>query len=109
MKKNVPTKERVDSVNNLCVKTYMEILGYRCLISACGYAIFPSPFTIIGRLYVSYRTNRFRLSHGTQSGGVLDLACALFGQSPANILNNIAQYRLDMLMDKCGSRTGPIW
>jgi len=109
MKKKMTTREQAASINNLCVKTYMEILGYGCIVSSRGYAIFPSPFSEIGRLYVDYDKNRFRLSHGQLTGGVLDLACALFGETKSNILKNIVPYRIDMLMSKCGSRSGAIW
>ena len=109
MKKKIPMKQHIVMVNNLCVKTYMEILGYRCIVSSRGYAIFPSPFSETGRLYVDFEKNRFRLSHGKRTGGALDLACALFGETRSRILKNIALYRIDMLMSKCESREGAIW
>jgi len=109
MKKKITIKEQAASINNLCVKTYMEILGYGCIVSSRGYAIFPSPFSEIGRLYVDHGKNRFWLSHGNLTGGALDLACALFGETRKNILKKIVPYRIDMLMSKCGSRAGAIW
>ncbi|WP_431216159.1 hypothetical protein ACQ86N_16875 [Puia sp. P3] len=80
-----------------------------CIVSSRGYAIFPSPFSDRGRLYVDHDTNQFRLSHSKVSGGVLDLACALFDQTRRNILRNIVPYRIDSLMSKCGCRSGAIW
>ena len=103
-------KEQGEWVNNLCVKTYLEILGHYCIaIAPRGLAIFASPFDEVGRLYVDKRINRFRLSHGKLAGGTLDLACALFQELPDNIIKNITLFRIDLLMDKCGSRTGAIW
>lgn len=108
--KKVTVKEQVEKVNNLCVKTYLEILGYRGItISGRNLAIFPSPFDEVGRLYIDGPTNRFRLSNGKLTGGVLELACALFGQTRSDILKNIVPYRIDQLMSRCGSRLGAIW
>jgi len=109
MKKKMTTKEQAASINDLCVKTYMEILGYGCIVSSRGYAIFPSPFSEFGRLYVDHGKNQFWLSHGKLTGGTLDPACALFEQTQKNILKNIAPYRIDILMSRCGSRSGAIW
>jgi len=61
------------------------------------------------RLYVDKHINRFRLSHGKLTGGTLDLACALFKETPNHIVRNIALYRIDLLWTKCGSRSGAIW
>jgi len=103
-------KEQCELVNNLCVKTYMEVLGYYGVtISGKALAIFPSPFDEVGRLYVDKHINRFRLSHGKLTGGTLDLACALFKETPNHIVRNIALYRIDLLWTKCGSRSGAIW
>jgi len=110
MKKKPTMKEQAAMVNNLCVKTYMDILGYPGgIIERQGIALFNSPFDDAGRLYVDKQTNRFRLSHGRVKGGVLDLACAIFKESRSTILRNIALYRIDLLMSKCGSRSGAIW
>jgi hypothetical protein len=109
MKTKMKIKEQVEKLNNLCVKTYLEILGYSGVtISGRGLTIFASPFDEVGRLYVDLDSNRFRLSHGKFTGGVLDLACALFGETGNNIIRNIALYRIDLLMTKCGSRSGAI-
>ena len=102
-------KTRQERINNLCVKTYLEILGYGSIVSHRGYAIFPLPFHEEGTLYVDYRSNKARLNTGHQLGGVLDLASALFKVPKAVILNNIVQYRIDLLMDRCGDRQGAIW
>jgi len=102
-------KARQERINNLCVKTYLEILGYGTIVSHRGYAIFPSPFREEGTLYVDYGTNKARLSTGKQLGGVLDLASTLFKVPKTTILNNIMQYRIDQLMDRCKDRQGAIW
>ena len=102
-------KARQEDINNLCVKTYLEILGYGAIVSHRGYAIFPSPFHEEGTLYVDYRTNKARLNTGKQLGGVLDLASTLFKVPKTTILNNILQYRIDLLMDRCGDLQGAIW
>ncbi len=100
---------RQECINNLCVKTYLEILGYGAIVSHRGYAIFPSPFHEEGTLYVDYHTNKARLNTGRQIGGVLDLASTLFKVPKTTILNNIVQYRIDLLMDRCGDSQGAIW
>jgi len=88
----------------------MEVLGYYGVsISGKALAIFPSPFDEVGRLYVDKHINRFRLSHGKLTGGTLDLACALFKETPNHIVRNIAIYRIDLLLTRCGSRSGAIW
>lgn len=110
MKKKPMIKEQAEMVNSLCVKTYMDILGYPGgIIERRGIAIFNSPFDEAGRLYVDKQTNKFRLSHGRLNGGALDLACAIFKESRSSILRNIALYRIDWLMSICGSRSGAIW
>jgi hypothetical protein len=110
MGRKITMKEQADFVNNLCVKTYMDILGYPGgIIERQAIALFNSPFDEAGRLYVDKQTNRFRLSHGRLKGGVLDLACAIFKETRSKILRNIALYRIDLLMSKCGSRSGAIW
>ena len=110
MKKKPTMKQQAEMVNNLCVKTYMEILGY-CggIVEEEGLAIFNSPFKETGALYVNRQTNTFRLDHGKRKGGVLDLACALFKETRSTILRNIVLYRIDLLMSQCGSRSGAIW
>lgn len=100
---------RQERINNMCVKTYLEILGYGSIISSRGYAIFPSPFCEEGTLYVDYRTNKARLHTGRKIGGVLDLASDLFKVSKPTILNDIMQYRIDLLIDRCKDRQGAIW
>ena len=46
-------------VNSLCVKTYMDILGYPGgIIERQGIAVFNSPFDEAGRLYVDKQTNK---------------------------------------------------
>jgi hypothetical protein len=109
MKKKPTMKQQAEMVNNLCVRTYMEILGY-CggIVEEEGLAIFKSPFKETGALYVDRQTNTFRLDHGKRKGGVLDLACALFKETRSTILRNIVLYRIDLLMSKCGSRSGAI-
>jgi len=103
-------KEQAAMVNNPCVKTYMDILGYPGgIIERQGIAIFNSPFDEAGRLYVDKQTNKFRLSHGRLKGGDLDLACAIFKESRSNILRNIALYRIDWLISICSSRSDAIW
>ena len=106
MKKKLSAKENADRINNMCVKTYLEILGYRGITSARGYAVFASPLGDHGSLYVDFDTKKFRLSHGRRKGGVLDLAAALFKVSKAEILRNAAFYGIDRLIDKCGDRRG---
>jgi hypothetical protein len=110
MKKKPTMKEQAAKVNNLCVKTYMEILGY-CggIVESEGLAIFNSPLCETGALYIDRQTNTFRLDHGKRQGGVLDLACAIFKETRSKILRNIALYRIDLLMSKCGERSGAIW
>lgn len=109
MSQQILRKARQERINNLCVKTYLEILGYGSIVSHRGYAIFPSPFHEEGTLYVDFRTNKVRLSTGRQIGGVLDLASALFKVPKATILNNIMQYRIDLLINRCGDRQGALW
>jgi len=110
MKKKPTMKEQAAMVNQLCVKTYMEILGY-CggIVEGEGLAIFNSPLSETGALYIDRQTNTFRLDHGKRKGGVLDLACAIFKESRSTILRNIALYRIDLLMSKCGLRSGALW
>ncbi|HEV2481751.1 MAG TPA: hypothetical protein VGS79_18915 [Puia sp.] len=103
------SKASQERINNMCVKTYLEIIGYGAIVSHRGYAIFPSPFHEEGTLYVDYRTNKARLNTGRQIGGVLDLASTLFKVPKSTILCNIMQYRIDLLMNRCGDRQGAIW
>ena len=109
MKKKASIEQQADAINNLCVKTYMELLGYGCLESARGYVIFPSPFSPFARLYVDHETNRFWLSDGKLTGGVLDLACALFLKKKTDILKNISLYRIEQLMYVCDNQPGSFW
>lgn len=95
MRKNASIEQQTDAINNLCVKTYMELLGYGCVESA--------------RLYVDHDTNRFRLSDKKLTGGVLDLASALFLKENTEILKNICLYRIDQLLIVCGNRAGSFW
>jgi len=110
MRKKPTIKQRAAMVNNLCVKTYMDILGY-CggIVEGEELAIFNSPLSETGALYIDRQTNTFRLDHGKRKGGVLDLACAIFKESRSTILRNIVLYRIDLLMSKCGSRSGALW
>jgi len=59
MKKKPTIKEQAAMVNSLCVKTYMDILGYPGgIIERQGIAVFNSPFDEAGRLYVDKQTNK---------------------------------------------------
>ena len=109
MSQQITKKADQERINNLCVKTYLEILGYKAIVSHRGYAIFPSPFSEEGTLYVDFRTNKARLSTGRHIGGVLDLATALFKVRKAAILNDIVPYRIDQLMSRCGDHSGALW
>lgn len=104
MTQKIDRKIQVDAVNNLCVKTYLKILGYGCLISARGYVLFPAVFPEKGMLYVDSGMNKFRIGQGKHLGGVLDLAVMLFGVNRTTVLKNIALYRIDQLMSKCANR-----
>ena len=109
MEKKKTIKERIEAVNNLCVKSYMEILGYQAIYSYPEVVVFPSPFREDEKLYVSHCLNKYFLDRGGKQGGALDLASRLFKVSRAAILNNIMPYRIDLLMDRCGDRPGPAW
>ncbi|MDO6431553.1 hypothetical protein Q4E93_13190 [Flavitalea sp. BT771] len=104
MTQKIDRKKQVDAVNNLSVKSYLEILGYDSLISARGYALFPAVFPKKGIVYVDNGINKFRIGQGKHIGGVLDLATMLFGVSRTAVLKNIALYRIDQLMSKCENR-----
>jgi hypothetical protein len=109
MKPKRPTKERIEEVNDLCVKTYMEILGYKAILTHPSYVVFPSPFPKTEKLYVSHSTNKYFLDHGGKDGGVLDLASRLFKISKTTILMDLMPYKIDLLLDRCGDRPGPAW
>ncbi|HEY4064139.1 MAG TPA: hypothetical protein VGM30_19670 [Puia sp.] len=107
MKKELSLEEQTELINSLCVKTYLEILGYYH-VNCRAYVVFASPISA-GRLYVDFHTNRFRLSHGSLTGGVLDLACAIFRKEKTVILKNLSLYRIDLLLYACGDRRGACW
>ena len=78
MAKKKTIKERINAVNNLCVKSYMEILGYQAIYNYPEVVVFPSPFREDEKLYVSHNLNKYFLDHGGGRGGVLDLASRLY-------------------------------
>ena len=83
MRNIILLKEQCQLVNNLCVKTYMEVLGYYGVtISGKALAIFPSPFDEVGRLYVDKHINRFRLSHGKLTGGYAGFGLRVVQRDP---------------------------
>jgi len=109
MEKTLSIKEQEDRVKDLCVKTYLEILGYGCLVSARGYAVFPMLFSAGGSLYVDYITNQWRFGTGQPCGGVLEFASLRFGVTKSEILRNIDQYHIDVLLIVRGDRRGSVW
>jgi hypothetical protein len=110
MKNKMSTKALEKKVNDLCVKTYLHVLGHGCFVAReTGKAFFKCPFSEAGPLIVDYATNRFRSGDGNLSGGVLDLASALFNQPKDVILSHIALYRIDLLMMICGNSRGSSW
>jgi len=108
VKRLIARQEQAERINNLCVKSYLEILGYSCVVSARGYSIFPAVFPQEGSLYVDYDINKFRIANGPHIGGVLDLAVKLFRVSKNTILKDIVAYRIDQLIAKSGNRMGSI-
>jgi len=99
MKKNPSLKELDDLVKGLCVKSYLEVLGYGCYISNRGFAGFPALCTAAGMLYVDFRTNQYRFGvGGIPRGGVLEIAALCFEVSTLQVLLNFASYRIDILM-----------
>lgn len=109
MEKKMPMKERIEAVNNLCIKSNMEILGYQAIYSFPEVVVFPSPFREDEKLYVSHNLNKHFLDSGGKLEGAFDLASRLFKVSRSAILNSIMPYRIDLLMDRCGDRPGPAW
>jgi len=109
MKPKRPTKERIEEVNNFCVKTYMEILGYKATLEHPSYVVFESPFPKTEKMYISHSTGKYFLDHGGKEYGVLDLASRLFKVSKSAIMMDIMPYKIDVLLDRCHDKPGPAW
>lgn len=111
MKKNPSLKELEDRIDDLCVKTYLEILGYGCYVSnRYGFAGFPALFTVDGMLYVDRRTNQYCFGPGGKPrGGVLEIAALRFGVSKWQVLLNPSRYRIDILLIVRGHIRGAVW
>jgi|GEM_PF-2007787 len=101
-------KQRIARINKLCVKSYLEVLGYDCIVSKAGCAIFPDPLEEGKQLCVDRETN-IAWYNDQKVGGVMEIARLLFEVSEKEILNDVMQYSIDKLMDKCGDRQGAIW
>jgi hypothetical protein len=111
MNEQTSTEWLEHQVKDLCVKTYLEILGYGCLVSSRGYAVFPILSNLEGlNLYVSPKTNQWRFGvNGTARGGVLELASLKFEVSREEILRNPTLYRIDVLLMVRGGTSGAVW
>lgn len=111
MTKTLSFAEREDQVKDLCIKTYLEILGYGCLQSARGYAVFPALTNSEGlKIYVNPTTNHWRFGvNGLPKGGVLEFASLGFQVSKEEILQNPAHYRIDILLAVRGHIRGAVW
>lgn len=100
-----------EQVKDLCVKTYLEILGYGCYISSRGgYAGFPALYTAEGILYVDRNLNKYRFGpKGIPRGGVLEFASQNFQVSKDEILRNPSRYRIDILLIVRGHIRSAVW
>src|SRR6185312_14545056 len=78
-------KQRIARVNRLCVKSYLEILDYRCRVSDTGYAIFLDTPTEGCNLYVDRKTNQVSDDDRKLIGGVVDVACLIFEEDAKEI------------------------
>lgn len=99
MKKNPSLKELHDQVKDLCVTSYLKVLGFGCYVGRGGFAGFPALCTSAGMLYVDFKTNQYRFGvGGIPRGGVLEIAALVFEVSKLQVLLNIASCRIDLLL-----------
>ena len=94
-------------INQLCVHTYLQILRYPSICRLGGRIFYDSPVPGTHALVVHHSNNTFEC--GEHTGGVLDLAAWINGTTPSQVFNNQKFYKIDDLIFRCGSNTGPQW
>ena len=101
MEKTIQKAQKaIREMNKYSLVTYLKILGLTPRLIYKDKSIFPSPFTDSqdSMLIVDHKTNTFRVTFSLKGGTLMDLAQLIFRESPEDILEGIARFRVDHLM-----------
>ena len=100
-------------LQGMCIRTYLDLLGHQPtdewgdILEYQG--VIPGSETVL----VFHSTNTYIDASAWPTrkvqGRVPDLAAAIHGTTVDQVLQYPSRYKLDLLIERCGDRTGPLW
>jgi hypothetical protein len=96
----------LESINNLSLVEYLEVLGIEPIAVRAGQSEYRSPFDEDSRstMTVYHDSNRFQDFGSGLSGTLSDFVCHLFGSSPEEVSADVVRHRLYLVKTKVAAQ-----